>query len=218
MGWTSLSKPKYCPVIITIIPEFLSLCIITVQIICYTRHFQTQYQKCWYYRNGDICKKLFFCSCLMCSLCVCCERHPNISSQSGAICLDILKDQWSPALSLKTALLSLQALLSSPVPDDPQDAVVAQQVLFEPFHPLFFVWKYRKPSKFDGISGKFPPFNYIEKRGIFLYIIFYYLLRLLEVCIFHSGQEQHKGIFSERSLSYKIHFYSFNFQLSIFRY
>ncbi|KAM7274076.1 hypothetical protein ACFE04_028740 [Oxalis oulophora] len=47
--------------------------------------------------------------------------HPNISSQSGAICLDILKDQWSPALTLKTALLSIQALLSAPQPDDPQD-------------------------------------------------------------------------------------------------
>ncbi|KAJ8422038.1 hypothetical protein Cgig2_026426 [Carnegiea gigantea] len=54
--------------------------------------------------------------------------HPNISSQSGAICLDILKNQWSPALTLKTALLSVQALLSAPEPDDPQDAVVAQQV------------------------------------------------------------------------------------------
>ncbi|KAG2399352.1 Ubiquitin-conjugating enzyme E2 27 [Vigna angularis] len=55
--------------------------------------------------------------------------HPNISSQSGAICLDILKDQWSPALTLKTALLSVQALLSAPQPDDPQDAVVAKQYL-----------------------------------------------------------------------------------------
>ncbi|KAI3785910.1 hypothetical protein L1987_45036 [Smallanthus sonchifolius] len=55
--------------------------------------------------------------------------HPNISSQSGAICLDILKDQWSPALTLKTSLLSIQALLSTPQPDDPQDAVVAQQYL-----------------------------------------------------------------------------------------
>mmetsp|Transcript_6866 Transcript_6866/g.13056 ORF Transcript_6866/g.13056 Transcript_6866/m.13056 type:complete len:194 (-) Transcript_6866:27-608(-) len=57
--------------------------------------------------------------------------HPNVSSQSGAICLDILKDQWSPALTLKTALLSVQALLSSPEPDDPQDAVVAKQYLDE---------------------------------------------------------------------------------------
>ncbi|XP_074278395.1 ubiquitin-conjugating enzyme E2 27 [Silene latifolia] len=55
--------------------------------------------------------------------------HPNISSQSGAICLDILKDQWSPALTLKTALVSIQALLSAPQPDDPQDAVVAEQYL-----------------------------------------------------------------------------------------
>ena len=51
--------------------------------------------------------------------------HPNISSQTGAICLDILKDQWSPALTIKTAMLSLQALLCSPEPNDPQDAEVA---------------------------------------------------------------------------------------------
>jgi len=55
--------------------------------------------------------------------------HPNVSSQNGAICLDILKDQWSPALTIKTALLSLQALLCSPEPNDPQDAVVAKQYL-----------------------------------------------------------------------------------------
>ena len=50
--------------------------------------------------------------------------HPNVSSVTGAICLDILKDQWSPALTLKTALLSLQALLCAPEPSDPQDAEV----------------------------------------------------------------------------------------------
>mmetsp|Transcript_54083 Transcript_54083/g.139693 ORF Transcript_54083/g.139693 Transcript_54083/m.139693 type:complete len:199 (-) Transcript_54083:521-1117(-) len=53
--------------------------------------------------------------------------HPNISSDNGAICLDILKNEWSPALTIRTALISLQALLSAPEPDDPQDAVVAKQ-------------------------------------------------------------------------------------------
>ena len=42
--------------------------------------------------------------------------HPNISSQTGAICLDILKNEWTPALTIRTALISLQALLCSPEP------------------------------------------------------------------------------------------------------
>eukprot|EP00921_Rhytidocystis_pertsovi_P003020 GHVQ01005032.1.p1 GENE.GHVQ01005032.1~~GHVQ01005032.1.p1 ORF type:complete len:140 (+),score=18.76 GHVQ01005032.1:342-761(+) len=42
--------------------------------------------------------------------------HPNISSQTGAICLDILKKEWSPALTIRTALLSIQAMLSDPQP------------------------------------------------------------------------------------------------------
>mmetsp|Transcript_25593 Transcript_25593/g.61677 ORF Transcript_25593/g.61677 Transcript_25593/m.61677 type:complete len:192 (-) Transcript_25593:463-1038(-) len=53
--------------------------------------------------------------------------HPNVSSANGAICLDILKDEWSPALTMRTALLSLQALLCDPNPSDPQDAQVAAQ-------------------------------------------------------------------------------------------
>lgn len=53
--------------------------------------------------------------------------HPNISSVTGAICLDILKDNWAAAMTLRTVLLSLQALLAAAEPDDPQDAVVATQ-------------------------------------------------------------------------------------------
>ncbi|TFK48842.1 hypothetical protein OE88DRAFT_1713928 [Heliocybe sulcata] len=55
--------------------------------------------------------------------------HPNISSASGAICLDILKDAWSPVLTLKSTLISLQSLLCSPEPNDPQDAEVAKHYM-----------------------------------------------------------------------------------------
>merc|ERR1711876_97730 len=50
--------------------------------------------------------------------------HPNID-KLGRICLDILKDKWSPALQIRTVLLSIQALLSAPEPSDPLDTTVA---------------------------------------------------------------------------------------------
>ena len=38
---------------------------------------------------------------------------------SGGICLDILKDQWSPALTISKVLLSISSLLTDANPDDP---------------------------------------------------------------------------------------------------
>jgi len=74
--------------------------------------------------------------------------HPrSISNKNidklGRICLDILKgtlyvmdisyfpfilfpDKWSPALQIRTVLLSVQALLSAPNPDDPLATDVAK--------------------------------------------------------------------------------------------
>jgi ubiquitin-conjugating enzyme E2 D/E len=51
--------------------------------------------------------------------------HPNIS-ESGNICLDILKDKWSAALSFHKILLSIQSLLTDPNPDSPLNGEAAR--------------------------------------------------------------------------------------------
>ena len=54
--------------------------------------------------------------------------HPNID-RLGRVCLDILKDKWSPALQIRTVLLSVQALLGAPNPNDPLANDVAEEWL-----------------------------------------------------------------------------------------
>lgn len=51
--------------------------------------------------------------------------HPNID-RLGRVCLDVLKERWSPALQIRTVLLSVQCLLGAPNVDDPLANDVAE--------------------------------------------------------------------------------------------
>ena len=71
--------------------------------------------------------------------------HPNVSSATGYICLDLLKEgQWAPAVSLINVLTSIKTLLILAQPDDPQDAMVAAQYMRDQkcFEKTASFWNY----------------------------------------------------------------------------
>ncbi len=55
--------------------------------------------------------------------------HPNIAQYDGGICIDILKDQWSAALKLKSIILSISSLLENPNPRDPLEPHIADEYM-----------------------------------------------------------------------------------------
>ncbi|RFU81809.1 ubiquitin-conjugating enzyme [Trichoderma arundinaceum] len=107
--------------------------------------------------------------------------HPNVSSQTGAICLDTLKNNWSPVQTIKTALLSVRMLLENPNPSDPQDAQVASMLLQDPqgFVLMAHEWAVkhagapRQPklntARFDSLAKSAPSSVRLEEQRFYGY-------------------------------------------------
>jgi len=51
--------------------------------------------------------------------------HPNVNFKTGEICLDTLKEAWTPIYTVSTTLTSVQQLLTSADPDSPLNMDIA---------------------------------------------------------------------------------------------
>lgn len=51
--------------------------------------------------------------------------HANVNLQTGEICLDLLKDAWTPAYSVLECVRAVRMLLSAPGIDSPLNIDVA---------------------------------------------------------------------------------------------
>lgn len=52
--------------------------------------------------------------------------HPNVDFKSGEICIDVLKDRWTPAMQISSSLTYIHQLLTSAEPDSPLNVDIAQ--------------------------------------------------------------------------------------------
>ncbi len=54
--------------------------------------------------------------------------HPNIDEE-GNICIDILSEKWSAALTIPKTIMSISSMLMDPNPDDPYRSDVAEEYI-----------------------------------------------------------------------------------------
>lgn len=55
--------------------------------------------------------------------------HPNVKTDTGEICNDVLVSQWSPTLNVRYIFTTLHELLKSPNTDTPLEPEIAQKFM-----------------------------------------------------------------------------------------
>merc|ERR1719284_1167706 len=64
-------------------------------------------------------------------LCETTVYHPNIDME-GHVCLNILREDWKPVLTINSVLMGLQFLMLEPNADDPLNKFAANQLINSP--------------------------------------------------------------------------------------
>lgn len=54
--------------------------------------------------------------------------HPNVKSQSGEICADIINENWGPTLNVLHCLTAIKQILEEPDVDNPLEPEIAKQL------------------------------------------------------------------------------------------
>jgi len=68
--------------------------------------------------------------------------HPNVHFKTGEICLDILKNAWSPAWTLQSVCRAIIALMAHPEPDSPLNCDSGNFGFISDYSTLAFTYKY----------------------------------------------------------------------------
>jgi ubiquitin-protein ligase len=58
--------------------------------------------------------------------------HPNVKSETGEICNDMINGSWSPTLNVRHCIKTLYNMMLSPDSDHPLEVEIAQQMLEKP--------------------------------------------------------------------------------------
>ncbi|GAB9465687.1 hypothetical protein Gpo141_00003086 [Globisporangium polare] len=54
--------------------------------------------------------------------------HPNVKSQTGEICADIINENWAPTLNVLHCLTAIKQILQQPDIDNPLEPEIAKQL------------------------------------------------------------------------------------------